>query len=243
MGNKTPKTQSAAPREPLLLALESATGVSSVAVFAGSKLLGVTDYHQEKLHSRLLTVMVDRLLADLSIAPAELAAVGVASGPGSYTGLRVGVSTAKGLCMALDKPLLSVGSLAALAQTVTDLAQALDAVIVPMIDARRMEVFCGVFDALGQSIAPVIAKVVEADAFAEWLDRGKVIFLGDGAAKCAPLLHHPHAVLLGKRFSTAAGMGPGLWQKFQSQEFEDLITFEPFYLKNFVATKPKNKIL
>jgi tRNA threonylcarbamoyladenosine biosynthesis protein TsaB len=243
VSKKKRKQQEPVPRGPLILAMETATGVSSVALFESGKLLGVTNYHADKLHSKMLTVMIDRLLSDLSVKPAELTAVAVAAGPGSYTGLRVGVSTAKGLAMALDKPLLSVGSLQALAHTVADFATAMKARIVPMIDARRMEVFCAVYDADGSELLPVQAKVMEEGAFADLLAGGPVLFLGDGAAKCAPLLNSPNAILLSHRLSSATGMGPVIWEKYQRGDFEDLVTFEPFYLKNFVATKPKNKIL
>jgi tRNA threonylcarbamoyladenosine biosynthesis protein TsaB len=228
---------------PYILALETATGVSSVAAFEAGKLLGRLDFHTEKLHARLITVMVDQLLSDLSISRTDLAAVAVSSGPGSYTGLRVGVSTAKGICMALDKPLISVGSMETLAHSVTDVAGWLNALIVPMIDARRMEVYCAVFDPLGNELEPTRAQVISEDSFRGHLRSRRVIFLGDGAAKCAPLLRSDNALVLENRLSSAADMGVVAWAKFQSGEFEDLVTFEPYYLKNYVATKSKNKIL
>ena len=231
-------------RGPLILAIESATGVSSVALFEAGKLLGVVDYHANKLHAKLITVMAGRLLEDLSIPIAELAAIAVAAGPGSYTGLRVGVSAAKGLAMALDVPLLAVGSLEALAWSVLDLAQRLDAWICPMIDARRMEVFCAMYDTNGLEIRATEAKIIEADAFAQDLAQKSILFLGDGAAKCREILaESPQAIVLENRLSSASSMGHVAWQKFQTGQFEDLVTFEPFYLKNFVATKPKNKLL
>lgn len=230
-------------RGPVILAMETATGVSSVAAFESGKLLGVNEYHTNKLHARLITVMVDQLLSDLSLKPADLAAIAVSAGPGSYTGLRVGVSTAKGLAMALDKPLLSVGSLETLAQSVTDVARALGACIVPMIDARRMEVYCAVFDENGKEMVPTRAMVVEEGAFAELMQDRKVIFLGDGAAKCEALLASDQAIFLKNRLSSASAMGKVAWNKFQQEDFEDLVTFEPFYLKDYVATKSKKKLL
>ncbi|RMG61590.1 MAG: tRNA (adenosine(37)-N6)-threonylcarbamoyltransferase complex dimerization subunit type 1 TsaB, partial [Bacteroidetes bacterium] len=126
---------------PLFLAIETATMTGSVALFEGSHLLGCIEIHQAKSHARLLTPMIQTLLADLGVRPADLTAIGVGRGPGSYTGLRVGVSTAKGLCMALDKPLLAFDSLAGLAGQVQELAERLPARIIPLIDARRMEVY------------------------------------------------------------------------------------------------------
>ena len=227
----------------MLLVLETATGVSSVAVFEGPRLLAQTEYHANRLHARLVTVMVGQLLEGLSLEPADLAGVVVSRGPGSCTGLRVGVSAAKGLCMALNIPLLSVGSLELLAWSVQDMARALSARIVPMIDARRMEVFCRLFDAGGEPLTDTEAKVVEAGAFAEEMAAGPVLFVGDGAEKCRAILEAGGGIVLGGRLSTAGGIGPLIRGKFQAEDFEDLVLFEPYYLKNFVATVSKKKLI
>ncbi len=231
------------PEGPYLLALETATPIGSVAVFAGEFLLGSVEIRREKSHARLLSPMIRDLLAYLEIAPAHLDAIAVAKGPGSYTGLRVGVSTAKGLCMALDKPLLSMSSLEALAWQVQPLAAQLDAWICPMIDARRMEVYCEVFDSQLVSQQEVRAQIIEDHTFEDLLRERRVIFLGDGAAKCRPVMaHSPHAFFLPETLSNAACMGKALFRKYEAQAFEDLISFEPFYLKDFVATQAKNPL-
>ena len=224
---------------PLILAIETATMIGSVAIFSGERLLGSIDIRRAKSHARLLTPMIQTLLADLEIEAADLAAVAVAKGPGSYTGLRVGVSTAKGLCYALDKPLLSLGSLEGLAWSMQSLAQNLDALVCPMIDARRMEVYCAAYDQEGREVEAVQAVIVEEGSFAELLEKQKVIFVGDGAEKCQPFLTHPNAIVLPDVLSTAASMGRALCKKYAVDDFEDLIHFEPFYLKDFVATKSK----
>ena len=227
-----------------ILAIETATDVSSVALFEDGHLVALQENHANRTHARLVTVMIDRMLHDLELRPTDLSAVSVAKGPGSYTGLRVGVSVAKGLCMALDIPLLSVGSLEALAWSVTELAQALDADICAMIDARRMEVFVQEFDPQGNPMTQPAALVVEDGAFGEWLQRRKVIFVGDGAEKCRAILgNHRNAIILGKSLSSAANMGAWATQRLVESELEDLVTFEPFYLKEFVATLSKKKIL
>lgn len=231
------------PRGPLLLVLETATGINSVALYEGAQLLGHADYHAGRLHAQLITVSIQQLLDNLSVKPEALSAIAVGRGPGSYTGLRVGVSSAKGLCMALDLPLLSVGSLEILAWSVLDLAAQLGAQIVPMIDARRMEVYCQRFDSHGQPQGNPWAQVVEAGSFAEILADGPTIFLGDGAEKCREILESEGGIVLGSRLSTASRLGKLIFQKYQAQEFEDLVTFEPFYLKNFVATVSKKKLL
>lgn len=229
-------------REALILAIETATAIGSIAVFEGEKLLAAMDMRRARSHARLLMPMIEQMLDYLEIKPAELSAIGVSKGPGSYTGLRVGVSTAKGLCMALDKPLLALGSLDTLALKAQKLASELDALICPMLDARRMEVYCEVFDSNLDSRMPIEAKIIENGAFEEILSEHKVIFLGDGAAKCRPILSQSsNAIILDNGLSSASDMGSALYAKFQKKDFEDLGSFEPFYLKSFVATKSKKK--
>lgn len=229
-------------REALILAIETATSIGSIALFEGEKLLGSVDIRRAKSHARLLMPMIEQLLGNLEVAPADLAAIGVSKGPGSYTGLRVGVSTAKGLCMALDKPLLSLGSLETLAEKVKGLAQELGAYICPMLDARRMEVYHEVFDSLCNSQTAIKPQIIEMGAFEELLSKQKVIFLGDGVAKCREILaKSPNAILLDEALSSAKDMGKALYKKYQEKDFEDLVSFEPFYLKSFVATKSKKK--
>ncbi|MEM6802918.1 MAG: tRNA (adenosine(37)-N6)-threonylcarbamoyltransferase complex dimerization subunit type 1 TsaB [Bacteroidota bacterium] len=229
-------------REALILAIETATSIGSIALFEGEKLLAYMDIRRAKSHARLLMPMIEQLLGNLEVAPADLAAVGVSKGPGSYTGLRVGVSTAKGLCMALDKPLLSLGSLETLAEKVKGLALELDAYICPMLDARRMEVYHEVFDGLGNSRTAIEAKIIEIGTFEELLSDQRVIFVGDGVKKCREILaKSPHAILLDEALSSAKDMGKALYKKYVEKDFEELVSFEPFYLKSFVATKSKKK--
>ncbi|MEL6673388.1 MAG: tRNA (adenosine(37)-N6)-threonylcarbamoyltransferase complex dimerization subunit type 1 TsaB [Bacteroidota bacterium] len=225
-----------------ILALESSTEIGSVALFEGELLLGHIEIRKAKSHARLMSPMIQQLLENLEVSAASLDAIGVSSGPGSYTGLRVGVSTAKGLCMALDKPLLSLGSLEALAWQARETAQQLQALICPMIDARRMEVYCALYDADLKEVSPVQAHIMEADSFAKLLAERKIIFLGDGVKKCQNILQaHPNALLWSDRLATAKTMGAALLQKYQAGQMEDLVQFEPFYLKSFVATKSKKK--
>ncbi len=227
-----------------LLYIESATEIGSVALFEGEKLLGNIDYRKAKTHSRLLTAMIQTLLKDMEINPQDLAAIGVSKGPGSYTGLRVGVSTAKGLCMALDKPLISLNSLETLAWAVQPLAIAMKAWICPMIDARRMEVYCAFFDENINEKISTKAEIIQTAHFEEILTEKKVIFIGDGAAKCAETLSYsPHAIFLPHILSSAQYVGKTLYQAYQASNFEDLVSFEPFYLKNYVATEQKKGIL
>lgn len=251
--NLNPATEGLAPAR-RILAIETATDVSSVALFEDGKLVGLQENHANRTHARLVTVMIERLLQDIEWVPRDLSAVCVAKGPGSYTGLRVGVSVAKGLCMALDIPLLSISSLEALAWSVKDVARVMDARICPMIDARRMEVYTQTFvwsvsEVAGNHVVPValnepMAMIVEADSYGGELAGGKVLFVGDGAAKCAEVLaHHPNAVVLGGRLSSAAHLGAAADLHLQAGKYEDLVLFEPFYLKEFVATLSTKKMI
>jgi tRNA threonylcarbamoyladenosine biosynthesis protein TsaB len=234
----------AAPQGPYFLAIETATSLGSVALYAGPSMLGYLEYRKAKSHARLLGHMVQTLLTDLEIPTEELSAIAVSQGPGSYTGLRVGVSTAKGLCMALDKPLIGISSLEALAWQVQELAEAKNAWICPMIDARRMEVYCQLFNEKAEPMGAAEALVIDENAFQEVLKAHRVIFVGDGAAKCQPLLgSQPSALFLPGVRSSASHLGKALHQKYLEEDFEDLVRFEPFYLKSFRATRPKNPLL
>ena len=231
-------------RGPLILAFETATDLSAVALFESGRLLAQQEYRANKLHAKLMTVMAEQLMGNLEIAFADLSAVAVTCGPGSYTGLRVGTSVVKGLAMALGIPLLSFGSLELLAWSVRDFAQVLDARICPMIDARRMEVFAGVYDQEGKELREVRAEIIDDSSFQEELAVGNLIFLGDGAAKCQAVLgHHPNAIFLEDRLSQPQGLGALLEAKRQAGLFEDLVTFEPYYLKSYIATISKKKLL
>lgn len=163
----------------------------------------------------------------------DLQAVAVASGPGSYTGLRIGTSVAKGLCFALDIPLIAVGTLEAMAYGInrTNVSKAS---LCPMLDARRMEVYCAFFDAQSQEIEPVQAVVVDEDSFSNKLSEGPVLFFGDGAEKCRLLLEkHPHALFSNEMGISANHVGGMAYQRFTKDQFENLVNFEPFYLKEF----------
>lgn len=241
--SKKKKQKPEPPRGPYFLALETATAASSVALYERDRLLGAVDYRHGKTHARLVTVLIGRLLEDLEVDRRELSGILVAKGPGSYTGLRVGVSVAKGLAMALDLPLMSVGSLDALAWTVRDLAQELGVLVIPMIDARRMEVYTATFSPDMKRLDGPKALVVEEGAFSQILTQGRAIFLGDGAEKCREILEAQGGMVFGGRLSTASCLGPLIWEKFQQKDFEDLVTFEPFYLKDFVATVSKKNLL
>ncbi|MEM9985016.1 MAG: tRNA (adenosine(37)-N6)-threonylcarbamoyltransferase complex dimerization subunit type 1 TsaB [Bacteroidota bacterium] len=231
------------PQGPYLLAIETATAQGAVALYAQHQLLGSLSIHRQQSHARLLMPMIDHLLQAWDLTAQDLDGIAVSKGPGSYTGLRVGVSTAKGLCFAIDKPLLSYDSLYALAAEQRELAQQVGALIIPMIDARRMEVYCSVFDSELNQLRAIEAQVIAEDSFKDLLERQKIIFCGDGAEKCrAVLSHSPQAIVLGQALASASSVGDYLWKKWRASDFEDLVSFEPFYLKQFRVTKSKDPL-
>ena len=193
-------------------------------------------------HSENLVVYIDEAINAAGIKPTDLDAVCVSKGPGSYTGLRIGVSAAKGLCYGLGIPLLSVGSLESMAHLVkqnyrSELADI--TAFCPMIDARRMEVYAQVFDSDLNPISVVSAEIIEDDSFAKQLEFGKVAFFGDGSDKCKDIIKHSNAIFLNGFNISSKGMIALAESKFYRSEFEDVAYFEPYYLKDFVAGKPK----
>ena len=163
--------------------------------------------------------------------PASLDAIAISKGPGSYTGLRIGVSSAKGLCYALDKPLISLATLEVLAHQV----KIEKGVIIPLLDARRMEVYSAVFDPEYDQIRDTKAEVLDPRSFAEYLEKGKVYFIGNGVEKLKEIIFHDNAVFIEDKLPSAKEMGKLSYDNFKAKEFEDVAYFEPFYLKDFIS--------
>ncbi|HNP96206.1 MAG TPA: tRNA (adenosine(37)-N6)-threonylcarbamoyltransferase complex dimerization subunit type 1 TsaB [Cyclobacteriaceae bacterium] len=223
----------------LILSLESATPVCSVALFEGSKLLDSSHLHIPQSASSRLAVMIDEVLKRCDVSPKQLNAVAVSSGPGSYTGLRIGVASAKGLCFALSIPLIAVNTLESMVSQVADRFDEGD-LLCPMLDARRMEVYCLLALSDGRVIQETQAKVIDESSFQSELSENKIIFFGSGAAKCRDVIQHKNAVFIDDIFPSAVDIGRLAFAKFESQSFEDLAGFEPFYLKDFIVKKPKS---
>lgn len=231
----------------MLLSLETATSVCSVALLSSEgQLLAAHHLYTDRPHADRLSVLVTQLLENTSAKPTRLQGIVISEGPGSYTGLRIGTSLAKGMCYALGVPLITVGTLAGLAKAAADsLAEGTaDAYFVPLLDARRMEVYTAVFDQEGQEQREVAAEVLEKADFQTWLTARPTYFFGDGLAKSRPFLAHPNARLLPAIRPTAAAVGVLGYKKYLARTFADLAYFEPFYLKDFQAIKPrKDKLL
>lgn len=233
----------------LLLCIESSTEWCSVALAENGL---VKDFREEGTgmnHARLLTGFIDELLKANQIAPASLKGVAVSEGPGSYTGLRIGVSAAKAICYALERPLLAISPLEAMAHHVANNAAAYGIdwqnsdLLVPMMDARRMEVYHAIFNFKTEQLSPVEALAVDAESYRENLEKKRIFFFGNGAAKCMTVINHSNAQFIEGIYTSARHMAPLAEARFQQQKFEDVAYFEPFYLKEFMATTPKNKVL
>ena len=223
---------------PLLLSLETSTRVCSVALHQRGTLLACYELLTEKSHSGMLTTLVQQVVQHAGFSLNQLDAIAVAKGPGSYTGLRIGVSTAKGLCYALDKPLLAINTLEAMALQLCDFVPT-GALLCPLLDARRMEVYCALFDTKLNIVELTQAKIIDETAFAHYLAERPVFFFGEGAAKCQPLLNrHPNAYFPATSiYPSARTLGVLATRAYDNARFEDVVTFEPFYLKEFVSIK------
>jgi len=221
----------------LILNIETATTNCSVSVAKNGKTLALKDdYSQGFSHAECLHLYIDEVLNQARINARSLDAIAVSKGPGSYTGLRIGVSAAKGLCFALDKPLISVATLDSLARQVNSQ----DGFIVPMLDARRMEVYSAVFNTSLIQIRETQAQILDEASFSEYLKEGKVSFIGTGVEKTKGLIKHDNAVFVDDKLPSAINMSELSFAKFKVSDFEDVAYFEPYYLKDFIAIKPKN---
>jgi len=222
----------------LILSIETATTNCSVSLSKdGETLLLKEDNSNNYSHAERLHVFIDETLREANIERSELEAIAVSKGPGSYTGLRIGVSAAKGLCCALDIPLISVSTLEALAYQVN----VDNGVIVPMLDARRMEVYSAIYSSNLKQVRDIEAQILDESSFTQELSKGKVYFIGNGVEKTKALLKHENAFFIEGKLPSANQMSALAYLKYKKSDTEDVAYFEPYYLKDFVALKPKPK--
>ena len=220
-----------------ILLLETATQTCSVALSKNGAIVSEIHSDESNAHSSKLAVFIDSVLKDNAIKNTDIDAVCVSSGPGSYTGLRIGVSSAKGICYALDIPLISVPTLQNMASLYYMQHPDYQGLVCPMIDARRMECYTAIYSRDGQERG-TMAEVIEKGMYDMWLDRGPVTFIGDGAAKTHDILSvHQNARYDTDFTISASGMIPIAEAKMANNETENVAYFEPFYLKDFVAKK------
>lgn len=217
----------------LILNIETATTNCSVALGRDGQVLALKeDYNTSYSHAERLHVYIQEILKENGLDPDDLDAVAVSQGPGSYTGLRIGVAAAKGLCYSLDIPLLSVATLHSLAHQV---AKEDTDFIFPLLDARRMEVYTAGFDGEKNKILEARAEILDENSFAEFLGKGKLTFIGDGVEKFEAICVHPNARFQKDSLPSAKEMVALAEEKFNAEDFEDVAYFEPFYLKDFMA--------
>jgi tRNA threonylcarbamoyladenosine biosynthesis protein TsaB len=224
-----------------ILQIETATPVCSVAIAVNGATVALIEESAQNIHASKLTLFIEEAMKQAIISYQQLDAVAVSKGPGSYTGLRIGVSTAKGLCFALDKPLIAINTLQMMANGYVMQNPAYDGLICAMIDARRMEVFTATYDGSLNEIETTNAKIVDETSFASVFEKNNITFIGDGAEKCMSVLNHENAHFSSTNFNSAGNMSALAFHAYQNQVFEDVAYFEPFYLKDFVLTTPKNK--
>ncbi|WP_026899306.1 tRNA (adenosine(37)-N6)-threonylcarbamoyltransferase complex dimerization subunit type 1 TsaB [Daejeonella oryzae] len=227
----------------LILLLETATSSCSVALAENGNVLACKELNEQNVHASHITLFIEEVMNSAGKRYSDLNAIAVSKGPGSYTGLRIGVSTAKGLCFALDIPLISVNTLEAMADGARAIINSGNSELLfsPMIDARRMEVYTALYSSDLKEINPVKALILEENSFSEFLDNKQIVFFGNGAEKCKPLYSsYEHAIFLDYE-NSASDLNQLALQKYKSQIFEDVAYFEPFYLKDFVATRPAEK--
>ena len=224
------------------LLIETGTAVCSIALARDTQIVALRENREGRAHAQVVAPFIDEILREQHCTIADVDAVAVSEGPGSYTGLRVGVSTAKGICFGAQKPLIAVNSLLSLVQAAIAgrCLPSSGCLIAPMIDARRMEVYTALFDAQGNQLSGITAEIIDENSFAETLARQPVLFIGDGAGKCQKLLQRPNALFADVTATAASMLLPAI-EAFAQKKFVDAARFEPLYLKDFVVTTAKKK--
>jgi tRNA threonylcarbamoyladenosine biosynthesis protein TsaB len=233
----------------LILSLETATSTCSAALHEEGKLLASSEYHVPQSTASKLSVLIDQLFKLADKQPSMLSGVAISAGPGSYTGLRIGVATAKGLCYALDIPLMAINTLELMVYQVSPFIFSSlsirgrdEALLCPMLDARRMEVYTLLADSDLKIIEPTEAKVIDELSHQSRLDKNRILFFGNGSDKCREIIKHENALFIPDIIPSASVLGELAFQKFKLNQFEDLTSYEPYYLKDFMVKKPKATI-
>ncbi len=234
----------------LILNIETSTAICSVCLSRDGEILTLKENKEGLNHSSLLSVFIDEILKKNQFTAKDLDAVAISMGPGSYTGLRIDVSTAKGICYGANIPLISISTLQSIALPTFKyvsqnniLKNVENAWFCPMTDARRMEVFCAFYDKDNNLKKDISAEIIEPDSFNDILKQREVVFFGDGANKCKDTITHKNAHFLDNFLASASNMVPISEYLYKKEKFVDVAYFEPFYLKDFIATTPKKKIL
>jgi tRNA threonylcarbamoyladenosine biosynthesis protein TsaB len=227
----------------LILHIETATDVCSVCLALDGIVTCIEESNTRNNHATALHVMIDRLMVNQKHAYEDLDAIAVSMGPGSYTGLRIGVAAAKGFCFALDKPLIAINTLQAMTCSFLDhnpdLKDKKEALFCPMIDARRMEVYTALFDSNLTFVNHTSAMIANEDSFENLLKKNPIYFFGDGAQKVSRIIHHQNASFDNNFSTSSSGLCSAAFMAWKAREFRDTAYFEPFYLKDFIAGSKK----
>lgn len=233
----------------LILNIETATTVCSVSLAKDGKLLSLKEQNGDYSHAENLTLFIEDVCKQANINLSQVDAIAVSKGPGSYTGLRIGVSTAKGLCYSLDKPLIAIETLKYLSiatsshyVTLSGVEGRSTSLFCPMLDARRMEVYCSIYDFHGNVIKDTAAEIIDEYSFSDILKTNKIVFFGDGATKCKETFSkNSNAIFVDNVVPSAKDMITLSEKAYNEKQFEDVAYFEPYYLKDFVAGKKKGE--
>ena len=225
-----------------ILQIETATSTCSAALSRNGETIALKALNAPNIHAGSLTLFINEVMTQAGSTYGDLDAVAVSMGPGSYTGLRIGVSTAKGICFAIDKPLIAISTLQLMTEGFLKDTPDYNGLICPMIDARRMEVFTALYDVHLNEILPVTAKIIDETAYQAELENCEITFIGDGAMKCKESIISKNADFSAVNFNSAAYMSRLAFTAFQQKNFVDTAYFEPYYLKDFVITPSKKKV-
>jgi tRNA threonylcarbamoyladenosine biosynthesis protein TsaB len=232
----------------MIICIETATNLCSVALCDSSGILSVKESNDQRSHASMLTVFIGEILQSNGIKTSDLEAVAVSKGPGSYTGLRIGVSVAKGIAFAASIPLIGIETTFSMFMGMSDRILKTndsdqDPIFCPMLDARRMEVYYALYKSTGEKIKEISAEIITEDSFSYLPESKKLILFGDGAAKCKNIIRRENALLADDFAMSAAYMHIPAFKALKTKQFEDVAYFEPFYLKDFITTTQRKNIL
>jgi len=232
----------------MIICLETATNLCSVALCDNKGVIALRESEETKSHASMLTVFIQEILKENRVKPEELEAIAVSRGPGSYTGLRIGVSAAKGIAYGASIPLIAIDTTLSMFHGISEKRPEnneadSDIIFCPMLDARRMEVYYALYNSAGKRIKDIAAEVITAESFSEFPLSQKILFFGDGSAKCRQIISRPDSCFDSEYRISAAHMQKPAYEAFNGRLVEDVAYFEPFYLKDFITTKQRKNIL
>ena len=232
----------------MVICIETATNLCSVALCSSSGVISLRENTDLKSHASMLTVFIDEALKETGLRAGDLEAVAVGKGPGSYTGLRIGVSVAKGIAFAASIPLIGVETTLSMFWGMAEKIEEItgdkeNTLLCPMLDARRMEVYNAIYDSYGKKEKEISADIIRENSFADIPESKKIIFFGDGAAKCKGVIKRKNIYFADNFRISASHMQKPVYQAIKSRHFENVAYFEPFYLKDFITTIPRKNIL